>query len=176
MGIEPDTAALPDGSAFHRRSWQDLEKWRLAIGLTLAPALATMLGHGLAMLVGVDLSSYIAGMPWSLGLILTLAFAEVWSLAFGAFYLATAPRRSGTITRANCIFVGALSAILFPPVTVAILFAIFGSPAPATIILPFSILFGLSITPLGVFGGWVFWAIGVRPAKPQLDQLDKVFE
>jgi hypothetical protein len=107
-----------------------------------------------------------------------LAFIEIWTLAFGGFYLTTSPRRSGTITRANCIFVGGLSAILFPPVTVAILAAIHGSPALdlATMFLPFSILFGLSTTPLGVLGGWIFWLIGVRPARLQTHDLDRVFE
>jgi hypothetical protein len=46
----------------------------------------------------------------------------------------------------------------------------------ATVALPFSILAGLFLTPLGTLGGWIFWLISVRPAKQEIGGVGRVFE
>jgi hypothetical protein len=90
----------------------------------------------------------------------------------------TSPRRSGTITRANCIFVGSLAVISFPPILVLLLTGLSGVKlmAIAVVTLPFSVLAGLFLTPLGVLGGWLFWLVGVQPAKRPMTGVERVFE
>jgi hypothetical protein len=48
--------------------------------------------------------------------------------------------------------------------------------ALAVMTLPFSILAGMFLTPLGVLGGWVFWLVGVRPAQLPVSGIEQVFE
>ena len=175
MSMEAETQAPRDADAATRRSWQDLDPRRLAIGLAVAPVFPAAIGYGLVPLEPDEF--FTGGATFSFAWV--AGSAVLWSLAFGTFFLVTSPRRSGSITRAQCIFLGGLAAILFP--SAFMVFAAVITAEPATLAMaiafsPISLLLGLFLTPLGVFGGWVFWLVGVRPAKPHMDQLEKVFE
>jgi hypothetical protein len=176
MSAETGTATPPDDSNLYRRFWQDLQTWRLVVGLTVAPLPPILLG-GVLNVFGVSIS-FAAG-PWvpPLSFIWMALPAEFWSIAFGLFYLLTSPRRSGAITRGNCIFVGGLAAALFLPMLTVLFVGTMRVAAEslAMMALPYSLLGGLFLTPLGVLGGWIFWLIGVRPAKLRAVGVGDVF-
>jgi hypothetical protein len=169
MSLETRTdEAPPDSSDLYKRAWRDLDTWRLAV----APVLPIVLGGGLSVF----------GSPFRYGPAFPFIWmampAEIWSAAFGTFFLVTAPRRFGTIARANCLFAGGLSVVLLPPVLMLLLIGMTGADAAsfATMGLPFNIIEGLFLIPLGVLGGWIFWLIGVRPAKRSPSEVERVFE
>jgi len=172
MGIEISTEARPGSPDLHQRSWQDLDPWRLVVALAAAPVLPILLGA----VAGVYVSPILLGPAFPF--VWTVLPAEIWSVMFGIFYLMTAPRRSGTITRANCIFAGGLSVVAFPLILMLLIGVLMGAElsALAAVALPFSVLAGLFLTPLGALGGWIFWLIGVRPAKLAPSSTARVFE
>jgi hypothetical protein len=176
MGMETGIESLPEHSELLRRSWQDLETWRLGIALAVAPILPILLG---GVLSAFNAGRFAVG-PWAppLPFIVMAAAAELWSALFGIFYLMTSPRRSGAMTRGNCLFVGGLAAVLFPPALILLLLAAMDATSLtlATMALAFSTLLGLFLTPLGVLGGWIFWLIGVQPAKLAASDDERVFE
>lgn len=169
MSVETNTKALPD---LHQRAWQNLTTRRLALGLIAAPVPSVILGGVMNAFAWTDLWNPVVPFLWA------VVAAEIWSIAFGIFYLLTASRPSGTITCANCIFIGGLAAILFPPMLTLLYAGIVGAAlvALAVMTLPFSILAGMFLTPLGVLGGWVFWLVGVRPAQLPVSGIEQVFE
>ena len=181
MSMGTGAEASPADSDRRQRLWQDLDKLRLAIGLAAAPVLPVVIGLGLNILSHVpapgrqDTPSVLTSFVWMTGTV------EIWSIAFGVFYLITSPRRSGLITRANCIFIGGLAAVLFPAVFTVFLAALVIVVNPNVahfplVMLPWKLMVGLFLTPLGMLGGWIFWRIGVAPAKPPLGQINRVFE
>jgi hypothetical protein len=171
-----EAAESPDNSNPLRRSWRDLDFRRLTLGLAAAPIPSIPIGYVVVSsargmhLVVPDLASEL----------LSLAFvalsAEIWTLSFGAIYLVTSPRRSGAITRANCLFLGGLGAVIYPPMVAGLTVAFTDTMVLAILALPIAILAGLSILPFGVLGGWIFWRIGVRPAKSWPHGIEHVFE
>jgi hypothetical protein len=178
MGIEASVDAPSDGSALHQRAWPDLDPWRLGLALAVAPVPPILL-CGLSALGSGPSLDFIAG-PWvpPLHFIVMAVFGEFWSVAFGAIYLWTSPRRSGAITRGNCLFVGGLTAVLFVPLLTLIFGAAVGVAAANLLMmaLPFSMLGGLLLSPLGLLGGWVFWLIGVKPAQARPLGIEPVFD
>jgi hypothetical protein len=179
MGMEASTGATPDRSALFRRSWQGIETWRLAFGLAFAPVPPLLCYGLLTALASGSLANFVVG-PWSPPLpfeVMAIA-AELWSVAFGTFYLLTSPRRSGTITRGSCLFVGGLTGVFFPTVVVLLFLAAVDeiSLELMTMALAYNLLGGLFLMPLGVIGGWTFWLVAVRPAKLQPGAIERVFE
>jgi hypothetical protein len=163
-------------SQLHRRSWQDLDVRRLALGLAAAPFPSIPLGYWvLSSMAGVPLD-----VPSLSSDLVRLAFiavpAEIWAIAFGSLYLIISPRRSGAITRVDCLFLGGLAAALYPPLLAGIALAMPGTRPFATIGLPLSAPAGLLIVPLGVLGGWIFWRVGVYPAQPKVLNVATVFD
>jgi hypothetical protein len=170
MSVETETESPLNGASLYQRAWRDVETWRLAAGLIAAPLLPILLGGLLRAFAWTGLWDAPLHFLWM------AAATEIWSIAFGVFYLMTAPRRSGWINRANCLFVGSLAAVLWPPAFSLLFIAVTGMTSLVAMALPFSVLAGLFLTPLGGLGGWLFWLIGVRPAQPRIEGVERVFE
>jgi hypothetical protein len=180
MGMEVNVSARPGRAASYQRARQDIDPWRLALALAVAPVSPIVLGGVLSVLNSGAMLSVVAG-PWvpSLRFLFMAVSAEFWSVAFGVLYLMTSRRRSGVITRGNCLFVGGLAAVLFVPMLTLVFIIGTTGLAGADLLmmaLPFSLLGGLFLSPLGVLGGWTFWLIGVRPAKLRTVGIERVFE
>jgi hypothetical protein len=179
MGMEGNVNARPDRATSYERARQDLDPWWLALALAVAPVPPIVLGGVLGGLNSGTLLSFAAG-PWvpPLRFLLMGMAAELWSAAFGALYLMTSRRRSGVITRGNCLFIGGLAAVLFIPMVMLIFIGATGVASADLLLmaLPLSLLGGLFLSPLGVLGGWTFWLIGVRPAKHPTIGVEQVFE
>ncbi len=165
------------------RLWRDLSKWRLFFGLAFAPVLPVVLGAMILLVLG-------GGMVFlPLGWI--LAAAETWSMLVGTMFLIVARLRGG-VRRAHCFLLGAFLAFTLP---FAVYLAsnavdrIFGAtpsaedmdddlgvsfhgPSDGAL---FSLL-GLVLVPLGTLGGWVFWRVGVYPARPKVVDVAPVFD
>ena len=48
----------------------------------------------------------------------------------------------------------------------------FGGPSDGT----FTLILGLFLIPFGALGGWVFWRVGVYPARPRTIDVAPVFD
>jgi hypothetical protein len=128
-------------------------------------------------------------------LVITLvATALLWSLCVGNAYFATFVRRRGFTGRTECTLLGTVIAVT----TLVIFWFVFDlglihlqlfldlfpkSPRdPALGPISFwevswkSLLSGICLSPLGLFGGWLFWRIGVRSAKTLTGDLAPVFD
>jgi hypothetical protein len=75
--METSTEAPPDPSEVLRRSWQDLETWRLTVGLVAAPVLPILLVCALSAFVSPGLLGSSFSLLW------IAVPAEIWSVIFG---------------------------------------------------------------------------------------------
>jgi hypothetical protein len=143
----------------------------------VAPIFPLAVCYGLIMLTG---------RATSFGDILAFAkltgCATVWSLALGSSYLAVSPRRSGTITRSQCLYLGGVAGMLFPAAFLIFFSAVTAMLDPGAMSeyflegLMINLVVGVFFSPFGILGGWLLWRISVRPAKPTLDAVEQVFE
>ncbi|HEY4161557.1 MAG TPA: hypothetical protein VGM59_00755 [Dongiaceae bacterium] len=159
------------------RRWRDLSTVRVCSGLILAPILAYLAYASLVLFIADN--SRLCLTLGAMGLA-----ALLWSLCVGNVYLATFVRRRSVTSRTECILLG-LGIVVTMPVVCwwvfdlgLIHFAPFlylahlflGSAAPHKPTIDFweatlvSALAGGLLSPLGLFGGWLLWRIGVRPA------------
>jgi hypothetical protein len=122
------------------------------------------------------------------------AIALLWSLCVGNAYFATFVRHRGFTGRTECILIGTVIAVTTPVIFwfvldlglihVRLFLDLFpkslGRPMPGPIsfwkVTWESVLIGIYLSPLGLFGGWLFWRIGVRPAKMPTVDLAPVFD
>jgi hypothetical protein len=164
-----------------QRHWRDLSKVRLFLSLTFAPVPPIALGALILFLLGAD-SFFIALWP-------VLAAAETWSMIGGTIFLLLSRSRGG-VRRAHCLLLGAFLAFSLPAASMLTSKAIdaftgtppaqefdaedfaFHGPADSTLVF----LLGIILIPFGTLGGWVFWRVGVYPARPRVIDVAPVFD
>ena len=170
-----------------RRTWRDLSKRRLFLGLAFAPVLPVVLGACLLLMLGGGLifgSSLVFTVPGAI-----LAAAEIWSMLIGTIFLVVA-RWRGTIRRAHCVLLGAFLAFSLPSATFVTskavdrisgiaaptedeaFFTSLHGPSDGT----FIFVLGLLLIPFGTLGGWIFWRVGAYPARPKIIDAAAVFD
>lgn len=168
------------------RRWHDVELWRLAVALAVAPAipiLGTFLVIGLLTHANFPDLQVLIGLGWLLGIVCP------WSLIAGFGYLLTVVRWRGIVGRAECLLLGAGAAFAWPTamvITGTVIDLAMGSGSsrePLAIqahkfleLLGDAIEIGLILALFGLPGGWAFWRIGVYPAKSPAADLVKVFD
>lgn len=167
------------------RLWRDLSKLRLFLGLAFAPVPPVVLGACILLLLGHGLlfgSGLVFGV---LGAI--LAAAETWSMLVGTLFLVLSRLRGG-VRRAHCLLLGAFLAFSLPSAayvasnTVDWAFSAItpaeedfdGFPGPSDG--SFVFIVGLTLVPFGGLGGWLFWRVGVYPARPKTIDVATVFD
>ncbi|WP_395019914.1 hypothetical protein [Dongia sp.] len=151
--------------SLHRR-WPDLSKRRLACGLLAAGAPWTLanLAYTAFAMRGAEL---VGALP------VALIATEFWFLALGLLYLFAFSRRRGSVARTDCLLLGILLTSFYPVYGIgfSLAFGVIpaGIPADASLIVVALaiVLFGLLLTPIGLLSGWLFWRVGVRPARPK---------
>jgi hypothetical protein len=172
-----------------QRQWRDLSKVRLFLGLAFAPVPPIAIG---ALILAMLSSGLFLGSPQVsrvLGAI--LAAAETWSMLGGTAFL-VASRFRGVVRRAHCLLLGAFLAFSLPSAAYLASNAVdwvfsataeretvdddldgdFHGPSDAT----FVFVAGLVLVPFGTLGGWVFWRVGVYPARPKVLDVATVFD
>jgi hypothetical protein len=183
MRTRVEGLAISEHQRPNHRSWRDLSKWRLLFGLAFAPVLPIVLGAMILLVLG-------GGMVFlPLGWI--LAAAETWSMLIGTIFLIVARLRGG-VRRAHCLLLGAFLAFTLPLAVFAASKAVdrvfgttpsaedmdddlgvsFHGPSDSALIA----LLGLVLVPFGTLGGWVFWRVGVYPARPKVVDVAPVFD
>jgi len=164
-----------------QRQWRDLSKRWLLCGLVLAPLPPIALGAMILLLFGAGIV-FTALWP-------VLAAAEIWSMLGGVLFL-LACRWRGGVRRAHCLLLGAFLAFSLPAATLLTSKTIdaftsaphaeefdeeelaFHGPSDGTLVF----LLGLILIPFGTLGGWVFWRVGVYPARPRVIDVATVFD
>jgi len=166
----------------NQRPWRDIERWRLMLGIAVAPVAPVVLGSCLLLALsdGGIIYNSLAGV---------LAAADAWSLAVGGGILLLLGRIRGVIRRADCLLLGAFLAFSLPLAAVFISHAvdwINGAQQPpedTDLMLDEGSsggnalsFIGLCLIPFGTLGGWIFWWVGVHPAKPKTLDASSVFD
>jgi hypothetical protein len=172
-----DPALLPVASTpatsptIRRRA--DLRWRRIIIALLVAPLLGTLVMHLLITLIT----------PGSVEPMRKLAFwtlaPSLWSLLCGLAYLQTVTRMRRRIGRVECLLLGCVSGFLLPfamEFGTNLLFMQFWTPHWNWEDTPIFSFLGLITLPFGLFGGWVFWRFGIRPAITPMRDLAPVFD
>jgi len=160
-----------------QRAWRDLSKWRLLAGLAFAPMPPMALGSIILLMLGANLIfTFLSPV---------LAAAEIWSMIGGTVFLLLA-RLGGTVRRAHCLLLGTFLAFSLPYVGFLVgeaVDSILGPEPSADVLfllrspsLGFSLVLGLILSPFGALGGWVFWRVGVYPARSKLVDVAPVFD
>jgi hypothetical protein len=177
--VDPAPIHLPlDGRPLKptQRRRRHLRLGRLVIGLVAGSAVNAVLLN--VAILAVDLLT--EGTPTSFRTYACFAVVPtVWFVLCGLLYVYSVSQLRGRIGRVECLFVGCVSTFFLPP---AVLLAIsfFGSrelfSQEAFALLPQYFPFGLATLPFGLFGGWAFWRLGVRPATTPTPELVTVFE
>jgi len=166
-----------------QRAWRDLSKRRLLFGLAFAPVPPIALGAFILLILGAGL---LFTSLWPV-----LSAAEIWSMLVGTLFLLFA-RRRGFVRRAHCLLLGAFLAFSLPAASLATSKAIdwMTSTTPVQADEEFEFehdflgvsdgtlvfVVGVFLIPFGTLGGWVFWRIGVYPARPKLVHVATVFD
>lgn len=180
LGAQPSITGLEQSALEHsvtplQRSWRDLGKLRLA-GALLAASLPWILAGAVGASIGR--SERPNGFTIS-ELSSALVVLELWYLVLGFTYLFGVSRRRGRIDRRDCLWLGTLLTCLFAVFIASVgpLFTPDGSWTGLGLGSFFSnllgaIVLGIVIVPAGLLSGWIFWRVGVRPAKTS--ELDSV--
>ncbi|MDQ7248274.1 hypothetical protein [Dongia sedimenti] len=161
-----------------QRRWRDLRFNRLVIGLVCASAVNAALLNG-ALFALFHLTGP-QGEPAHFRTYACYAIVPTtWLVLCGLIYVYSVSRLRGQIGRIECLFIGCASTfMLLPAVFLAVSF--FGSRELLTMeaftLLPQYFPFGLATLPFGLFSGWAFWRLGVRPAMAPTAELAAVFE
>jgi hypothetical protein len=155
------------------RRGADLRIGRVLLGLAVAPLLGAAL-----MTLGIYLASFFDGSVRWKDLALAMLAPIVWSVICGLAYLQTIARLRDRIAQPECLLLGCASSLLLP----------FVLDLAGTLLLRghFAIVdwkhlkvyafAGLFSLPFGLFGGWVFWHLGVRPAETAPRDFAPVFD
>ena len=165
-----------------QRQWRDLSKLRLFLGLAFAPVLPIALGALILLSLGGEMFISAFGI---------LAAAETWSMLVGTVFLIAA-RFCGVVRRTHCLLLGAFLAFSLPSaayVASAAVDRVFAMTSPSEISDDdfaeisrgpsdgtFVFKLGLILIPFGTLGGWVFWRVGVRPARPKVIDVAPLFD
>jgi hypothetical protein len=167
---------IPDKGTSRRRR-ADLRLRRLLQALAVAPLLgAAGMTWGFHFLDGI-FSEADKRLDWG-DLILTLFSPSLWAVISGLAYLQTVTLFRDQIARAECLLLGCGSGYLMPAALMAgndIIFHV-RYPDPSWDDLKFLALFSLITLPFGLFGGWVFWRLGVLPATETPADFAAVFD
>jgi hypothetical protein len=163
----PDTPAQP-----LQRSWRDVNKARMLVGLASAAAIPSAV-YCFLLAVTLELSSEV--LFWA-GL-LTAILALSWFIGLGSLFLAWLGRSSGIIGRFNCL---ALCATLsfFTPLLFTLVGTALSEPVDFNEGLDRIIagtFCGLLFGPLGLFSGWILWRIAIRPTLAPIEEMVEVF-
>jgi hypothetical protein len=156
----------------HQRRWSDLDPGRLNFGILAGQCVPVLALNVLVVILGGHPA---AGQNWVSILIMSAA-GFLWSLLAGRLYLGMFARRRGLVSRRECVLLLAGITVLMPDVC---WFVIFATYVPLFADTQFSVFarmyfpifaieligFGLLLAPLGALGGWIFWRIGVEPAR-----------
>lgn len=159
-----------------RRLARDVKPRRIVLGLIVAPIAPALLALPLA---GYPWPDFLSGGAWFVWITATL-LALPWSWAFGGWYLLRKWRSSGMIERFDCLAIGGGLAFGLP--TIHMLLWLGGEwfiSGQADWLGPFMILLapvaGIFVVPFGLFGGWIFWRIAIRPTRPPVQDLAEAF-
>ncbi len=158
------------------RRFDDLSWLFILAALTAAPLLGTAtLTWGVSFLEGI-FGEDGSRMQWS-DLTILLLSPSVWALISGLAYLHIVSRTRGFIARYECLLLGGGSAFLAPFVFVTCVeLCRFRLPNVTWSEIQFIAMIGLLALPFGLFGGWVLWCFGVRPATPATRNFAAVFD
>jgi hypothetical protein len=154
----------------------DLPLSRVLLALAVAPLLGSVL-----MTLGIGFVDSMLpqdrGIQWRY-LALSLALPSLWSVLCGLAYLRTVTRLRGQIARSECLLLGCACGLLMPFAMDGVDTLIWHAQLPQMTwseLKAYSIG-GLFTLPFGLFGGWVFWRLGVRPTPAPLPNFAVVFD
>jgi uncharacterized membrane protein len=163
---------VADPVATERRG-ADLRLGRVLLGLAVAPLLGAAL-----MTLGIYLASFFDGSVRWKDLALAMLAPIVWSVFCGLAYLQTIARLRERIAQQDCLLLGSASSLLLPFIIdlagTLLLRGHFATVDWAH--LKIYACAGLFSVPFGLFGGWVFWRLGVRPAEAAARDFAPVFD
>jgi hypothetical protein len=173
----PPVISVREPASGNTRRVADLELHRVVPALLLAPLLPALLLMAVALLPDSDIGVATERVNWRM-LAYALGMPETWSLICGVAYMQMAARIRGTISRVECLMLGCGSAFLLPTflVTAADTIDRMAAPQISVRVLQYCAVAGLFALPFGLFGGWLFWRIGVRPARETAPDVSAVFE
>jgi len=163
---------MPEKRSTQRRR-AGLRQWRLL----LAPLLGAIVMTWAIVLLDDLFAEEEKRMQWR-DLAIALSSPSLWSLVSGIAYLQTVTRMRDQIARYECLLLGCVSGFLWPVAMDIGSNLLFHGHLPAlqwNAISAYSIG-GLFTLPFGLFGGWVFWRLGVRPASPPAMNYAAVFD
>jgi len=166
---------MPERQPAKRRR-QDLQLPRVLLALVVAPLLGGAIMTALFYLAGT-IERDESVMLWD-DLAMSAFSPSVWSLVCGFAYLQTMTRLRGQIARHECLLLGFGSSFLFPSALFSGMPLLHGAPPQwfAWGDFQYLAMFGLICAPFGVFGGWLFWRLGIRPAKAPTTDFAAVFD
>jgi hypothetical protein len=157
---------LPVSPGLERR-WRDLHKGRVLAALIVAPAASFIMFATLSALAyGLPSDPTLGAARLGSALLTFVA----WCFAISLFLLFLICRRGGVRMR-DCLFSEAFAFCLFPSLEVVLKFGLgvggdlIGGQAGAGGILFHIVATALAYLPFGLLSGWIFWRIGVQPAK-----------
>jgi hypothetical protein len=166
---------VPDRQPAKRRR-KNLRMPRVLLALIVAPLLGGVIMTFLFYLIST------IGRNESLmrldDLAMSVISPSLWSLVCGLAYLQTITRWRGEIARYECLLLGFGSSFLFPSALFGSMPLLRGEP-PQWFEwgdLQYLAMVGLICAPFGVLGGWLFWRLGIRPAKAPTTDFAAVFD
>jgi len=175
--MDDHTTMLPVISVAERLSAEprraDLPTGRVLLGLALAPLPGAAL-----MTLGIYLASALDDSVRVTDLVILMLSPVVWSVICGFAYLRIIASKRGQIARSECLLLGCVSSLLMPFVyDVSGALLLHGS---LLVVDPAHLrqyaIAGLFSLPFGLFGGWVFWRVGVHPAAAPMRDYAPVFD
>ena len=156
-----------------RRSWPTVNKARMVAGLAAA-AIIPCLAFWLLLAVtskNIELDLLILASAQVGGL------AMCWFIGPGSLFLVWLGRTYSAISRFNCFALCATLAFFLPAFELLVSTA----ESPPTEAgeglkrILGTVVIGLILTPLNLFGGWMLWRIAIRPAARPLLEIAEVF-
>jgi hypothetical protein len=153
-----------------------LRLWPIVLGLFLAPLPGAAILTWLLYLV-IQFDQGDDGVRWY-QLAISMLSPSLWSLVCGFAYLQTISRFRHRIARHECLLLGCGSAFLMPFGMALIGILVFSDQLAGASWNDLSgfLIAGLFSLPFGLFGGWVFWRLGVRPATAPTGDFAAVFD
>jgi len=164
----------------NRRSWHALRPTRLWVGLLLSPIVPALISAPTFWLVFFErVSLTLAHVDRFLSIYLSIA--EAWALVIGATGVFGVARWRGAIGRRGCLLLGAIGAFTFPFVVVFALdiyeLVVRGTADGLDFsLIPRLLVLSVAALPFGLFGGWIFWRIAIRPAASMVPNVARVFD
>jgi hypothetical protein len=166
VGLSTTSGMSHSDPTFFRR-WRDLNKWRLIGALILAGGASPILLGTVSTLAFGPPPDQFFTVPALGSALLTF---EIWFLALSLAHLFVISRRRDSIHRRDCFLLGAIPFGLFPTLLPMMRFG-FGQGTGAkeglAYIFSYIVVGAITLTPFGLLSGWIFWRVGVRPARPK---------